>query len=301
MLQDKYGRLAIVAVFIIIAVILIMAPGMNSNKSNNEQLNFTSMPKENVSKQHDSIQTSDLNNNANQESEKSFSSPEDQMLDSWGMNTAEENTQKELEGAPSHKLMVPEQLEEEIKPSISEPEPPKKPKFKPIKVNGKCFAPPVKASHLLSSECDILNSKIGIKACPAENVNDSWAGAVRTCGGVDNMPDMDDLLAIARELYSTSSIAIPEVERNKYRAYGEFTEREIQCDNYEVPGVNYKVPIAKDYGYPNQPGFSVWGKTEINPTNALSLNFGRDTVKYTSCSARTNTDYYTICRIECEE
>ena len=51
MLQNNYGRLAIVSVFVIIAIILIMAPGMQSNKRGEDQLNFTSMPKENVSQQ----------------------------------------------------------------------------------------------------------------------------------------------------------------------------------------------------------------------------------------------------------
>lgn len=300
MLQDKYGRLAIVAVFIVVAVILIMAPGMSSNKSNEAQLNFTSMPKDNVSKQNRNIDNSDLNaNNSSDENEKTFATPEDQMLDSWGMSTKSDDVPKEVSKAPSNELLIAEQQEVNITPA-NEPEVPKKPKFKPIKVNGKCFAAPIQSLYLLNTECLAANYRMGVKACPADNVKDGWAGAVRTCGGINNMPDMDDLLAIARELYTTSSIRIPETERNNYKAYSQFTETDIQCDNYEMTGVNYKESVAKEYGYPEQAGFSVWGKTEINPNYGLSLNFEKNTVKYTSCSPRTNTDYYTICRVECE-
>ena len=83
MLQNNYGRLAIVSVFVIIAIILIMAPGMQSNKRGEEQLNFTSMPKENVSQQQSMPEETSIAHTPS--AAESVLSPEEQMLDAWGM------------------------------------------------------------------------------------------------------------------------------------------------------------------------------------------------------------------------
>lgn len=316
MLQDKYGRLLIVGAFIVISIILIMAPGMNSNKADEEQLNFTSMPKENVSKSQDNTdrQVISEDNNASK-SEKSFASPEEQMLDAWGMNN---QPQAESVAPPATEPIKPdnnelpkaESLQSALPPepakvteaaSSSAPAPAiKKSKYKQIHVNGKCFAPPVKALPMLTTECSAATYTLGVKSCPKGEEKDGWAGAVRNCGGINNMPDMDDLLAIARVLYSTESIEIPETERKKYKAYGKYDPNNYDCDSYERAGISYDEAKAQAYGYPTQPGFSVWGKTEISPKYGLNLLFDKDLINYSSCSSRFVENYFAVCKVECE-
>lgn len=316
MLQDKYGRLLIVGAFIVISVILIMAPGMNSNKADEEQLNFTSMPKENVSKSQDNMDRQVIpEDNSASKSEKSFASPEEQMLDAWGMNNqpqAESVAPPATEPIKTDNAELPkaESLQSALPPepanvteaaSSSAPAPAvKKSKYKQIHVNGKCFAPPVKALPMLTTECSAATYTLGIKSCPKGEEKDGWAGAVRNCGGINNMPDMDDLLAIAKILYSNDAINISDAERKQHKAYSPYTAGNIDCDSYERAGITYQESKAQAYGYPLQAGFSVWGKAEINPQYALNLFFDKTLINYSSCSSRFVEDYYAVCKVECE-
>lgn len=317
MLQDKYGRLLIVGAFIVISVILIMAPGMHSNKADEEQLNFTSMPKDNISKSHDMDETSALpNSSETQSTDNSFSSPEAQMLDAWGMNKPAKTVSEEIPDSTSYSESANNQMsnlnetpvnvapEQEVATeAVKAPETPaapKKSKYKQIHVNGKCFAPPTKALPMLATECKAATYTLGVRSCPTADEKDGWAGAVRTCGGIDNMPDLDDLLAIAKILYSTESIEIPEKERGKYKAYGKYNPDNVDCDSYERAGISYQESKAQAYGYPLQPGFSVWGKTEISQKYGLNLLFEKDLVNYSSCSSRFVDNYFAVCKVECE-
>ena len=51
------------------------------------------------------------------------------------------------------------------------------------------------------SECEAKKESLGIDACRYEN--DSWAAAIEMCGGVQNLPTMDDLYELAKKVYPT--------------------------------------------------------------------------------------------------
>lgn len=68
-----------------------------------------------------------------------------------------------------------------------------------IKLGGKCFTAPFKPTYLTQSECEKEKDKLGIKNCSPDK--DYWAGAVRDCNGVKNMPTAEDLAKLATLLY----------------------------------------------------------------------------------------------------
>ncbi len=57
-------------------------------------------------------------------------------------------------------------------------------------------------------ECNqaVSEGKLGIQACKLNN-GDSWAGAVKACGGVSKMPSQDQLTQLANYIYNTDSIS----------------------------------------------------------------------------------------------
>ena len=88
-----------------------------------------------------------------------------------------------------------------------------------IEVNGKCFSAPFFPEAMSYADCAGENAtsanttttagtyaqSLGIAQCYYEN--DRWAGAVEACGGTSNMPDEDDLTAIAQLLYPSITVA----------------------------------------------------------------------------------------------
>ena len=70
-----------------------------------------------------------------------------------------------------------------------------------VDLDGICFGTPFTPVALTYSECVELkkDSSYGIKACGSEN--DYWAGAVKQCGGVQNMPSKAELGKLASEMY----------------------------------------------------------------------------------------------------
>lgn len=70
-------------------------------------------------------------------------------------------------------------------------------------------------------ECIEKKDKLGLKHCPHDD--DYLAGAVAACGGVDNMPTMKDLLALAKSLYKNVQI-----ESNGTSMYGERDDKKMQ-------------------------------------------------------------------------
>lgn len=319
MLQNNYGRLAIVSVFVIIAIILIMAPGMQSNKRGEEQLNFTSMPKENVSQPQS---MSDETTTAHTSSAAgSVVSPEDQMLDAWGMNKTKNKEEKVLTEEVQNEETTNVQEQPEV---IPEPEVKKEPevvsdstsgeaevvipktysyKFKPIKVNGKCFVSPEPVVFMPKAECEAGKLRFGIKNCAQnEDDKDMWAGAVRQCGGVNKMPDVEDLAAIARILYSKPSINIPESTKSLYSASNKKSKSDrIDCGNISFSGLTYDSSVAKEYGYPEKGGYSIWGKYELGRWYGLSLLFEDTAVKHDICTTRNFENSYAVCQVECPQ
>ena len=65
--------------------------------------------------------------------------------------------------------------------------------------SGKCFGSAFTPTPVTKSECEALKGNLGVKVCKYDN--DYWAGAVKHCGGVNNMPTMADLGKIAGAIY----------------------------------------------------------------------------------------------------
>ena len=60
-------------------------------------------------------------------------------------------------------------------------------------------------SPLSNSDCKALKVRLGISKCIGST--DYWAGAVKACGGVDLLPNKDELTKLAQCMYSSSSLA----------------------------------------------------------------------------------------------
>jgi prepilin-type N-terminal cleavage/methylation domain-containing protein len=68
-----------------------------------------------------------------------------------------------------------------------------------LEANGKCFGSVFMPTPLTKAQCEEQNSTLGIDSCPVEN--DYWAGAVAECGGVKNMPTVDDMDFLSNFMY----------------------------------------------------------------------------------------------------
>ena len=70
-----------------------------------------------------------------------------------------------------------------------------------FEVNGTCYTNPTFPSPMTLAECEqaVQEGTLGIKECHYDN--DYWAGAVKHCGGVQNMPTPAQLAEIATDLY----------------------------------------------------------------------------------------------------
>ena len=70
-----------------------------------------------------------------------------------------------------------------------------------FKIDGTCFKEQFLAmDKLTKEECEEQKSTLGIKEC--FYADDRWGGAVRTCGGVDKLPNKEHALAIIKYLYN---------------------------------------------------------------------------------------------------
>ena len=68
-----------------------------------------------------------------------------------------------------------------------------------FKLGGTCFSTPFFSDPLTRNECEAQKNDLGIKECYF-NI-DYWAGAVATCGNVNNMATRADLAALVDVLY----------------------------------------------------------------------------------------------------
>ena len=57
---------------------------------------------------------------------------------------------------------------------------------------------------LTKAECEAQKGDLGISSCFYNN--DYWAGAVKACGGINNMPTESQLIDLAKYVYNTDSI-----------------------------------------------------------------------------------------------
>ncbi len=143
-----------------------------------------------------------------------------------------------------------------------------------IEIDGKCFGAVFTPTPMTKAECEaaVAEGKLGIKTCASNS--DYWAGAVKQCNGIQNMPTDSDLAKIASLLYEGSpTISV--------------------TDRVENLTYNGK---ASQYGLP-EPEFQVWSAKEIFANNALYRHFDTtSTVK--SNHYRWRTNYLGLCVVE---
>jgi Tfp pilus assembly protein PilE len=73
------------------------------------------------------------------------------------------------------------------------------------RINGKCFSKAFYPTGLSTSECNQAsnNGELGV-SYTCRFTTDRWAGAAKTCGGIDKMPTPSDLTALAEYVYDSS-------------------------------------------------------------------------------------------------
>ncbi len=137
--------------------------------------------------------------------------------------------------------------------------------------NGKCFTSAFTPTPLTKAECEAQKSELGIKECYYER--DYWAGAVKQCGGVQNMPTMADLAKIASAIYKGN----PTVG-----AYN------------DVINLTYKSGTATSLGLP-EPWFALWSGEERSNNYAYDRYFNPAYTYYSHRTHRLDRGRQAIC------
>ena len=122
-----------------------------------------------------------------------------------------------------------------------------------IEIDGKCFGAPFSPKPLTKAECETEKGNLGIKYCNFNN--DYWAGAVKQCGGIQNMPTVYDLETIAYLLYD---------EPVKVSGWTEYLTYNGKASEFGLPEPGFNIWSGEEYQY-NTNGYSAYGR-----------NFGSD-------------------------
>ena len=113
---------------------------------------------------------------------------------------------------------------------------------------GKCFTAAFTPTPLTKAECEAQKDDLGIKYCGYDK--DYWAGAVKQCGGVNNMPTRADLVKIAQAIYKGN----PSISSSG------------------TTYVTYELGIATSLGLP-EPDFYLWSGEENSKDGAYIRYF----------------------------
>ena len=152
--------------------------------------------------------------------------------------------------------------------------------IKPDLVGDMCItqilAPGSGYSPMTLEECNqaVSEGELGITACGEET--DYWAGAVRACDGVQNMPTMEQLGQLATYLYNYDGT--------------------IGAQQIVSSGISLDTTKASQFlsASPYSDRFYVWSGQEYSQTNAYSRHFG-PTITYWDGYPR-NTNYrFAVC------
>ncbi len=144
-----------------------------------------------------------------------------------------------------------------------------------FEANGKKWSCPFYPTPINKQECEAQKSELGIKECYYDN--DYWAGAVKQCGGVGNMPTMADLGKIASAIYKGN----PTVG-----AYN------------DVSNLTYESGTATSLGLP-EPSFYLWSDDEYSNHDAFTRGFYPTyTVYYNGYYGRSNSGVQAICLVD---
>lgn len=73
-----------------------------------------------------------------------------------------------------------------------------------IKDGSTCFSAPFYPEGLTETECNQIKDSLGIYKC--YNITDYWAGAVKTCGGINKMANLNQISRFANYIYNSEGI-----------------------------------------------------------------------------------------------
>ncbi len=142
-----------------------------------------------------------------------------------------------------------------------------------IEIDGKCLGSAFSPTPLTYDECMAQKGDLGIRSCSYDT--DYWAGAVKKCGGVNNLPTMADLGKIASAIYKGN----PSVGARD-----------------EANNLTYIAGTATSLGLP-EPSFTLWSGEETNSTLAYLRYFHstRTYWNYNSLYNRNDSDIQAVC------
>ena len=145
-----------------------------------------------------------------------------------------------------------------------------------IGLNGMCFSAPFTPTPMTKAECEqaVAEGKLGIKYCNINN--DYWAGAVKQCGGISEMPTPAQLAELGSQLY----IGNPNIEITEYKNYIQY---------------NSNSSAAKALGL--TPGFYIWSGEESSRHGAYFRNF-YPTNSYWFNDQRGASNIFAICTVK---
>ena len=147
-----------------------------------------------------------------------------------------------------------------------------------FEVNGKCFGAPFYPDGVSKARCEemVASGNYGeITSCNYDN--DYWAGAVEKCGGTDKMPTLDDLVALANELYGTTEIT----------AYKNWS-----CPNSTSCRQDSSLGFANSTG---SSSFYVWSGKELDNASAYYRFFYPTGTDCFGNYTRANGDLQAVC------
>lgn len=146
-----------------------------------------------------------------------------------------------------------------------------------------CFSTPFWPTPMSIADCEAQKESLGISSCIVEN--DRWVGAVAACGGVENMPSMDQLSELVKYLYGLN------ISGNRvYCPYDSDNNRTI-CRDYEK---------AKALGFTvanKNADFFVWAKSS-GASNIINHMDYYSTNALKSGSYRTHPNVQAVCILD---
>ena len=137
--------------------------------------------------------------------------------------------------------------------------------------SGKCFTAAFTPTPLTRAECEAQKGELGIENCSYND--DYWAGAVKHCGGVKNMPTRADLGKLASAIYKGN----PSVGERQ-----------------DVYNLTYIAGTATSLGLP-EPSFYLWSAKEHFSPNAGYRYFHSTHTDWENIGGRNLSHIQAVC------
>lgn len=144
-----------------------------------------------------------------------------------------------------------------------------------FEVAGVCYSYPFIPPKVEYNECLNIKDELGINVCYAQY--DNWVGAVKTCGGIDNLPTPDELASLATDLYGTKIVAPESVNH----IYG--LQRNNDKEYLDVfRNMKYTEPPKSGYDVEARATmpFVLWSGKEIDTTYSYAWGFNNHSTSF---------------------